>query len=59
MHLGLIIYGGLEPLTGGYIYDRILVDYLRAAAGSILFLLPPATTAVIYWTIFRRNSGQI
>lgn len=29
MHLGLIIYGGLEPLTGGYIYDRILVDYLR------------------------------
>jgi glycosyltransferase involved in cell wall biosynthesis len=29
MHLGLIIYDGLESLTGGYIYDRILVDYLR------------------------------
>jgi len=29
MHLGLIIYGSLNTLTGGYIYDRILVDYLR------------------------------
>ena len=29
MKVGLIIYGTLETLTGGYIYDRILVDYLR------------------------------
>lgn len=29
MHLGLIIYGNLNTLTGGYIYDGILVDYLR------------------------------
>jgi len=29
MYLGLVIYGSLDSLTGGYIYDRILVDYLR------------------------------
>ena len=29
MDLGLVIYGSLDSLTGGYIYDRILVDYLR------------------------------
>ena len=30
MHIGLIIYGHLETLTGGWIYDRQIVDYLRA-----------------------------
>ncbi|UCF89983.1 MAG: glycosyltransferase family 4 protein [Desulfobacterales bacterium] len=29
MHVGLIIYGRLETLTGGYIYDKFLVDHLR------------------------------
>ena len=29
MHLGLVIYGSLKTLTGGYIYDRILVEYLQ------------------------------
>lgn len=29
MNIGLIIYGRLDTLTGGYIYDRMLVDYLR------------------------------
>ncbi len=29
MRLGLVIYGSLNTLTGGYIYDRILVEYLQ------------------------------
>jgi len=29
MHLGFIIYGSLDTLTGGYIYDRILVEHLQ------------------------------
>lgn len=30
MKVGLIIYGSIDTITGGYIYDRKLVDYLRA-----------------------------
>ena len=29
MHIGLIIYGSLETLTGGYLYDRHLVAFLQ------------------------------
>jgi glycosyltransferase involved in cell wall biosynthesis len=29
MHLGFVIYGSLNTLTGGYIYDRILVEDLK------------------------------
>jgi glycosyltransferase involved in cell wall biosynthesis len=30
MHIGLVIYGSLNTLTGGYIYDRLLVEYLQS-----------------------------
>jgi glycosyltransferase involved in cell wall biosynthesis len=30
MELGFVIYGSLNTLTGGYIYDRILVEYLQS-----------------------------
>jgi glycosyltransferase involved in cell wall biosynthesis len=30
MHVGLVIYGSLNTLSGGYLYDRKLVDYLRS-----------------------------
>ncbi len=29
MHVGLVIYGSLDTLTGGYLYDRMLVTYLQ------------------------------
>jgi len=35
MRLGLIIYGSLNTLTGGYIYDRILVDYLKECGHQV------------------------
>ncbi|NJN80819.1 MAG: glycosyltransferase family 1 protein, partial [Anaerolineales bacterium] len=30
MKLGFIIYGSLDTLSGGYLYDRKLVEYLRS-----------------------------
>jgi glycosyltransferase involved in cell wall biosynthesis len=35
MEVGLIIYGDLDTLTGGYIYDRRLVNYLRAQGDHV------------------------
>jgi glycosyltransferase involved in cell wall biosynthesis len=35
MHVGLIIYDDLEKLTGGYLYDRKLVNYLRAQGDHV------------------------
>jgi glycosyltransferase involved in cell wall biosynthesis len=29
MHIGLVIYGSLDTISGGYMYDRKLVEYLR------------------------------
>jgi glycosyltransferase involved in cell wall biosynthesis len=35
MRIGLIIYGRLDTLTGGWIYDRLLVDYLRTQGHTV------------------------
>lgn len=35
MRIGLVIYGSLTTLTGGYLYDRILVDYLTSHGHSV------------------------
>jgi glycosyltransferase involved in cell wall biosynthesis len=35
MKIGLIIYGSLDTLSGGYLYDRMLVDYLRKQGDSV------------------------
>lgn len=31
LHIGLIIYGSLETMTGGYIYDRKVLEYLQSS----------------------------
>lgn len=35
MRIGLIIYGSLDTLSGGYLYDRKLVEYLRRARDQV------------------------
>ena len=35
MRLGLVIYGDLEVLSGGYLYDRTLVRYLQEAGDEV------------------------
>ena len=41
MKIGLVIYGSLDTLSGGYLYDRKLVDFLRAQGDTVeVFSLP-------------------
>ncbi len=35
MKIGLIIYGSLENLSGGYLYDRKVVEFLQAAGDQV------------------------
>jgi len=35
MRAGLVIYGSLDTLSGGYLYDRMLVRYLQAYGGQV------------------------
>ena len=35
MRVGLLIYGSPDTLSGGYLYDRKLVEYLREAGDSV------------------------
>lgn len=42
MRIGLVIYGSIDQLTGGYLYDRQLVDYLTGRGHRVEVLsLPP------------------
>lgn len=41
MRVGLVIYGSLDTLSGGYLYDRKLVAHLRTAGDTVeIFSLP-------------------
>jgi glycosyltransferase involved in cell wall biosynthesis len=41
MHIGLIIYGSLDTMSGGYLYDRLLVDYLRRQGDTVEIISLP------------------
>jgi glycosyltransferase involved in cell wall biosynthesis len=41
MKLGLVIYGSINTLSGGYMYDRLLVDYLRAQGDTVEIISLP------------------
>jgi len=41
MKLGFLIYGSLDTLSGGYLYDRMLVDYLHAQGDTVEIISLP------------------
>ncbi|MBL8045998.1 MAG: glycosyltransferase family 4 protein [Anaerolineales bacterium] len=41
MRVGLLIYGSLATLSGGYLYDRKLVEHLRAAGDEVEIISVP------------------
>ncbi len=41
MKIGLVIYGSLDTLSGGYMYDRKLVDYLRSQGDEVQIISQP------------------
>lgn len=41
MRLGLIIYGSLDTLSGGYLYDRKLVEYLHRVGDEVEIISLP------------------
>ena len=51
MRIGLVIYGSLDTLSGGYLYDRTLVAVLRADGDSVAIVSLP-------WRNYLRNLGD-
>jgi len=41
MKIGLIIYGSLDTMSGGYLYDRKLVEYLREQGDTVEIISLP------------------
>ena len=41
MRVGLVIYGSLDTLSGGYLYDRKLVAYLQGQGDRVTILSLP------------------
>ncbi len=41
MHIGLVIYGSLDTLSGGYLYDRHLVAHLRQLGARVTVFARP------------------
>lgn len=41
MKIGFVIYGSLDTLSGGYLYDKKLVEYLRSAGDEVEIISLP------------------
>lgn len=48
MRVGLLIYGSLDLLTGGFVYDRVLVEHLRSQGDEVEVIALP-------WRTYRRH----
>lgn len=46
MHVGLVIYDNLQKVSGGYFYDRTLVEHLRNHGDSVSIISLPWRTYV-------------
>jgi glycosyltransferase involved in cell wall biosynthesis len=51
MRVGLLIYGSLETISGGYLYDRIMVDHLRRQGDQVEVISLP-------WRNYLRHLGD-
>ncbi len=51
MRVGLIIYGDLHNISGGYIYDRKLVEHLRRKGDHVEVISLP-------WRVYFRHLGD-
>src|SRR5688572_3810306 len=50
MRIGLVIYGSLHTLSGGYLYDRKLVEYLRAQGDAVEVISLPWRNYAVHLT---------
>jgi glycosyltransferase involved in cell wall biosynthesis len=51
VRLGLIIYGSLDTLTGGYLYDRMLVEHMRQQGDIVEVISLP-------WRTYAHHLGD-
>jgi glycosyltransferase involved in cell wall biosynthesis len=51
MRVGLLIYGSLETISGGYLYDRKLVEHLRRQGDGVEIISLP-------WRNYLRHLGD-
>lgn len=52
MRVGLAIYGDLDQVSGGYLYDRKLVEYLESRGDEVLVFSQPKSA---YWSRLGSN----
>jgi glycosyltransferase involved in cell wall biosynthesis len=60
MHIGFVIYGSLDTVSGGYLYDRKLVEYLRTQGDTVEIISMPWRTYAAHLTdnlMFKRPSN--
>lgn len=50
MKIGLVIYGSIDTLSGGYMYDRKLVEYLRAQGDTVEIISLPWRNYAVHLT---------
>ena len=41
MHLGLVIYGNLDTITGGFLYDKLVTAYFRRQGDEVEIISLP------------------